>query len=61
MIQKKLLYDYNDNKIKIASFGSCIVRRKFTDLCAIFKNKNYEFILYDDNFDDAIDKQTLHF
>ena len=56
LTEKKLLYDYNDNKIKIASFGSCIVRRKFTDLCAIFKNKNYEFILYDDNFDDAIDK-----
>lgn len=32
LTEKKLLYDYNDNKIKIASFGSCIVRRKFTDL-----------------------------
>ena len=56
IIEKKLLSNSNDNKIKIASFGSEIINSQFFEVCRRYNKNNYEFELDECGVENAIQK-----
>lgn len=56
IVEKKLLTNANDNKIKIASFGSEIINSQFFEVCRRYNKNNYEFEIYECGVEKAIEK-----
>lgn len=56
IVEKKLLTNVNDNKIKIASFGSEIVNSQFFEVCRRYNKNNYVFEIYECGVEEAIEK-----
>ena len=56
IVEKKLLTKVNDNKVKIASFGSEIINAQFFEVCNKYNKSNYEFELYECGVEKAIEK-----
>lgn len=56
IIESKLLTKSNDNKIKIASFGSEIINYQFFETCRRYNNENYEFELSELGLEKSIQK-----
>lgn len=52
--KNKLTSKVNDNKIKIASFGSPVINEVFFDVITEYDNNNYEFMINECGTDDAI-------
>ena len=56
IVEKKLLTNSNENKIKIASFGSEIINSQFFEVCRRYNKNNYEFEIYECGVEKAIEK-----
>lgn len=56
IVEKKLLTKANENKIKIASFGSEIINSQFFEVCRNYNKNNYEFELCECGVESAIQK-----
>lgn len=56
IVENKLLTKSNDNKVKIASFGSEIINYQFFEVCKKFNADNYEFELCEAGVEEAIEK-----
>jgi molybdenum-dependent DNA-binding transcriptional regulator ModE len=56
IIEDKLLTKANDNKIKVASFGSEVINFKFFEVCEKYNNDNYEFELCETGVEEAIER-----
>ncbi|MEG1287713.1 MAG: LysR family transcriptional regulator [Clostridium sp.] len=56
MIEKRLLKNTNDNKIKISSFGCEVINHEFLKVCKSFNDRNYEFELYQCSVEESIQK-----
>lgn len=56
IVEKKLLTKSNENKIKIASFGSEIINSQFFQVCGKYNKNNYEFELSECGVEKAIQK-----
>lgn len=56
IIENKLLTKSNENKIKIASFGSEVINYQFFEVCKKYNKENYEFELFECGVEEAIGK-----
>lgn len=56
IIEDKLLTKSNENKIKIASFGSEVINFQFFEVCRRYNNENYEFELCESGVEESIEK-----
>lgn len=56
IIENKLLTKSNENKIKIASFGSEVINFQFFEVCRRYNNENYEFELCESGVEESIEK-----
>lgn len=59
IVEKKLMTNSNENKIKIASFGSEIINSQFFEVCKKYNKNNYEFEIYECGVEKAIQKVNL--
>ena len=56
IVENKLLTKSNENKIKIASFGSEVINFQFFEVCRRYNNENYEFELCESGVEESIEK-----
>ncbi|MFV0343871.1 MAG: hypothetical protein ACK5JH_13445, partial [Anaerocolumna sp.] len=56
IMKDKLLTNTNDNKIKVASFGSEVINFKFYEVCQKYNEDNYEFELCEAGVEESIKK-----
>lgn len=56
IVEKKLMTNSNENKIKIASFGSEIINSQFFEVCRRYNKNNYEFEINECGVEKAIEK-----
>ncbi|MFV0343381.1 MAG: hypothetical protein ACK5JH_10940, partial [Anaerocolumna sp.] len=56
IMKDKLLTNTNDNKIKVASFGSEVINFKFYEVCQKYNEDNYEFELCEAGVEESIEK-----
>lgn len=56
IVEKKLMTNSNENKVKIASFGSEIINSQFFEVCRRYNKNNYEFEIYECGVEKAIEK-----
>ncbi|MFV0343749.1 MAG: LysR family transcriptional regulator, partial [Anaerocolumna sp.] len=54
IMKDKLLTNTNDNKIKVASFGSEVINFKFYEVCQKYNEDNYEFELCEAGVEESI-------
>ncbi len=59
IVEKKLMTNSNENKIKIPSFGSEIINSQFFEVCKKYNKNNYEFEIYECGVEKAIQKVNL--
>ena len=56
IVENKLMTKSNDNKVKIASFGSEVINFQFFEVCNRYNSDNYEFELCEAGVEEAIEK-----
>ena len=56
IVEKKLMTNSNENKVKIASFGSEIINSQFFEVCRRYNKNNYEFEINECGVEKAIEK-----
>ncbi|MGX8794731.1 LysR family transcriptional regulator [Fusibacter sp. JL298sf-3] len=56
VLEKKVSFKVNQNKIKVASFGSEIINYRFFEVCSKYDQSNYEFLLHECGTEEAIEK-----
>lgn len=56
IVENKLSSKSNENKVKIASFGSEIINFRFYEVCEKYNNENYEFELSKGGAEESIQK-----
>ncbi|SFI27853.1 ModE molybdate transport repressor domain-containing protein [Tindallia magadiensis] len=59
IVEKKLMTRSNENKIKIASFGSEVINSQFFEICKRYNENNYEFNLCECGVEAAIQKVNM--
>lgn len=56
IVENQLTTKVNENKIKIASFGSEVINYQFFNICSRYNNENYEFELCEVGVEDSVQK-----
>lgn len=56
IVENRLTTKVNENKIKIASFGSEVINYQFFNVCSRYNNENYEFELCEAGVEEAVQK-----